>query len=115
MLRNKFHKALFFYGIALSLLVSCTSAIYVDDIRTDFKRPLKSVTILSDTTIFSIQHECLYCVDITVASDSLILLRENDVTEDNGKFYKAYSLPDFSYKGDLLMKGRGQESLSFLM
>lgn len=113
MLRNKFHKALFFYCIALSLLVSCTSAIYVDDIRTDFKRPLKSVTILSDTTIFSIQHECLYCVDIAVASDSHILLRENDVTEDNGKFYKAYSLPDFSYKGDLLMKGRGTGEFIF--
>ena len=95
------------YVILTFMLFSCNLKTSVDGIQTEFKKAGKTMTISKDPSFAFCPRECLYCVDITIVGDSLILLRENDVNEKTIKFYKAYRLSDFSYIGDLLMKGRG--------
>ena len=93
--------------VALALCSSCSQSNIVRDVPVRLVTPNQTMLLASDPTFDFDFHECLYCVDIGVTNDTILLLQDHIMDSDTGTFYKAYSLNDYSYLGAVLMKGRG--------
>ena len=93
--------------VALALCCSCVRSNIISDVPVRLVGPEQTMFLASDPTFDFDFHECLYCVDIGVTNDTILLLQDHIMDSDTGTFYKAYSLNDYSYVGEMVMKGRG--------
>lgn len=100
-------------GLAL-LLASCDTENIVRDAEIELAKPMKNLYIEKDSSFDCGFPETLSCRDVFIANDSVMLLYDNIASSGTGNcFYKAYSLDDYSYKGEFLRAGRGPGEVLF--
>lgn len=96
-----------FIFVVIVLCCSCGRGNIIRDVPVRLVSPERTGLLESDPAFDFDFPECSYCVDIGVTNDTVLLLQDYIMDSDSGTFYKAYSLKDYSYLGDALMKGRG--------
>lgn len=88
------------------LLVSCRPENIVQGAFIELVKPGQTLLIEKDSAFAARFPQTLYCGDIFIANDSVMLLYDMAASRNSGCFYKAYSLDDYSYLGELLREGR---------
>ena len=88
---------------------SCSQSNIIKSVPVSLVRPEHVQTLDIDPNFDSDFPECRYCTDIGITNDTILLLQDHTTDLESETFYKAYSLTDYSYLGDALMKGRGPD------
>ena len=95
--------------VSVLLFCSCSPSNIINNVPVSLVRPEHIQPLDIDPAFDSDFPECLYCTDIGITNDTILLLQDRVTDPDAGTFYKAYSIVDYSYLGDALMKGRGPD------
>ena len=92
---------------ALMLTVSCGRNNIVSGVPVRYVTAERSMELKADSSFRYDFPRSLQCVDLTIANDSILVLRETVGSSDSLKFFGCYSLRDYSWLGDYVVKGRG--------
>lgn len=100
-----------FYVYAVLSLCSCSSTNLVKDAPIDYKKAERTLSVDKDSAFVQNFPQTLTCTDINVFNDSVMLLYDMVGNNGNNRFFKAYSLNDYSYIGEYICHGRGPDEL----
>ena len=92
---------------ALMLTVSCGRNNFIEGVPVETVRAGQVLSLDRDTLFTCDFSECLQCVDLSVESDSVLVLREMENSSPDFRYFKCWSLTDFSYLGGYVFHGRG--------
>lgn len=88
------------------LFVSCRPENIVQCAFIELVKPGQTLFMEKDSAFAARFPQTLYCGDIFIANDSIMLLYDMAASRNSWCFYKAYSLDNYSYLGELLREGR---------
>ncbi|MCM1177414.1 MAG: TolB-like 6-bladed beta-propeller domain-containing protein [Bacteroides sp.] len=91
----------------MAFFCSCTSRNVINGIPVKFERPVTVMQMDCDRSFTFDFPEVICYGGLQLVNDSILFVYERPHENGGMDFYKAYSLPDFSYLGAHLKKGRG--------
>ena len=104
-------KQIFYYAFIILLFMSCNQESVVKEAPIRYVKPGKTVSVEKDPAFAPDFEQTLTCTDVEIFNDSVMLLYDMIGTNKNICFFKAYSLDDYSYKGEYITYGRGPDEL----
>lgn len=91
----------------LSMIVSCGRTNFIEGVPVRLVKAEKTLDLACDSSFTGTFSECLQCVDLSVESDSVLVLREMENSSRDFRYFKCWSLSDYSYLGSFVRRGRG--------
>lgn len=95
----------------LSMIVSCGRTNFIEGVPVRLVKAEKTLDLACDSSFTGTFSECLQCVDLSVESDSVLVLREMENSSRDFLYFKCWSLSDYSYLGAFVHRGRGPEEV----
>lgn len=92
--------------ICLVLVFSCSRSGILNDVPVSYLRPVESITAVPDTSSRNAFTEVGNCIDIQIVNDS-IMICQDQATDSDPYFFKAFSTDSHRYLGSFIRKGRG--------
>ena len=89
------------------VISACGTDNIVENARIEYVKSRQTVMLERDSSFTHDFSQVLSCVDVITVADSVLLLYDRIVQDGNTRFYKAYSLEDYSFLGEYVSYGRG--------